>query len=259
MEQFTPRQVVRKSSTFPQVAQSKAPTIQPDSRDIPKNFSLVLNTDDEFSLQPFSPNAYSRNQQKIQRLLSLSKDPELDLDRIHLSNYLANRTTYSPEYIFSNPQKVLNEVMGYDMDLDTKKGVDYFFSTIKYQVQQNRANLDFERRGDRIKDSGLDSLQKEEAYAALRSDIQKFQNSLPAFDKVKGWVPKSLLDGIASTIPYMGRALAGNLIGGAAGAGLAVLIGGLTLPAFLTAAALSTAGAKVGGMIGTKPLLNSSP
>lgn len=213
-------------------------------------YRIVTSDDPKFSLRPFSPAAFDRDQEKLRRIMSASENPELDEKKINLSYYLSDRTNYSPEYIFNNVEKVLKEDMEYQGPIDVKSGIDFFFSTIKFQNEANRANRDFENRGDEIYNSSMSDEKKAEAYEELRNDIREFQASQPDFDMVKSWIPQTLVENVATTLPYMAQVAAGAV----AGAGVASLTGGTAAPLVLSSAFLS----KVGSTVSAQGLLNSS-
>ena len=228
----------------------------------PKAFTLGEPSDLLQDLAVVAPKAYARQQWQMDEILKFSDDPERDAGKIQLARYLAERSSYSPSYTFQNTEKVLNEVAGYDLDLDVRKGLNYFFSTIKYTNEMNKAYAKFEDRGDEISKGSYTPEERTQLYKELRSDISKFQSSQPDIEKVKSWVSKDLVDGVGSTMPYMGSALAGNIAGGAVGYGVGAILAAafpqISLPVILGTAALSKIGQKVGGMMATKPLLNAA-
>ena len=218
---------------------------------------IMKNDDPEFDISAFSPSGYKVVSDRINRLVQMSDNPEQEIENLQLASYLGSKTNYSPEYIYSNPNKVLNEVAGYDMSLDVRKNLKYFFSTIKYTMEANQAYLKFETRGDEIAKASVSDEERVEMFDKLRKDITTFNSSQPDFEKVKGWVPEIYLDSIAQTMPYMGRAFAGNVAGRVLGIGLTALVPSAA-PAFLTAQFIGSWAGRLGGMFAVKPLLNAS-
>jgi len=252
-------QITRPDSTYSKTY--RGPQLPRNLYSEGERLKIVTTDSEEFSPVNFSDSGYRRLADQYNRILAQSKNPEEDEARIQMSSYLAGRTDYSPEYIFQNSQKVMNEVFGYPMDLDVRTTWDYLTSMIRFTQESNDANLRFERRGDEIARANVSEEEREKMYDELRKDIEKFQASGPGFDKVKNWIPKDFIDGLASTLPYMGRAFTGNIAGRAIGWGagtIAAMAFPASIPLMLTTAFLGKAGGILGSMLSVQPLLNAS-
>jgi len=247
--------VSRPESTFAKKYREQTPIRNMYTEGI--STKLMKNDSPDFDISAFSPAGYKVAADRVNRLVQMSDNPEEETEKLQIASYLGSKTTYSPEYIYRNPNKVLNEVAGYDMSLDVRKNWDYFTSTVKYTGEANKAYAEFEQRGDQITKAKVSEEERTEMYDLLRKDITTFTNSQPDFNKVKNWIPQTFLDGFAQTMPYMGKAFAGNIAGRILGVGLSALIPAAA-PAIMTAQFISNWAGRLGSMFAVKPLLNAS-